>query len=157
MKQSSSFKIKAFLIGMLLAILTIISFNSFGQSEIKISNLNNNDIFTHIALVDMTDDGLKGRQIYKLYEREFIVLPYVIINPFELDGKRAQKEREYLNSYKNKNWLYAFYHRKLAPGKSEYEINFILKDYEGKKVYEAYHYDNTVLETLITLNNQLFK
>ena len=45
--RTNSFKIKLFIIGMLLAILTIISFNSFGQIEYKdVMRIDSKEAFT---------------------------------------------------------------------------------------------------------------
>ena len=135
-----------------LFLIILFPYLSLSQSSIKIPATIDLKQFTHIAFVDLKDKKLLGRQTYKLYEREFVVTPFKIINPFELDGKLAQRDRFFLQKIKNKKWLYLYYNRDYAPGKSEIITEITLKNYDDEILYSASHYDMTVMETLFELN-----
>ena len=136
-----------------LIILLLLPLFSFSQIKLDSYNSPNLDNYTHIAFVDLKDRGLLGRQIYKSYERDFVVVSKLkIINPFEIDGKLAQRDKFFLKKIKNEKWLYLDYIRDYAPGKSEIQTEITLKNYNEEVIYSASHYDMTVMETIFELN-----
>ena len=112
--------------------------------------------YTHIALVGV-DYWVKGIGIFSnkaAYKKVEKLLNYSfleVINPVEKDKKKFKKNKMFLRSIKDPNWLYVYY--KDALQSIDKVTSLVIRDSKNKVLYSATHTNFTGTEVMSVLTD----
>ena len=112
--------------------------------------------YTHIALVGV-DYWVKGIGIFSnkaAYKKVEKLLNYSfleVINPVEKDKKKFKKNKMFLRSIKDPNWLYVYY--KDALQSIDKVTSLVIRDSKNKVLYSATHTNFSGTEVMSVLTD----
>ena len=75
---------------------------------------------------------------------------FEIMNPYEVDKKRAKKETNFLKTIKNESYLYLYLRESDGRG-NDVNTTFIIRDWKNKLIYNATHINTGLNEILAPL------
>ena len=75
---------------------------------------------------------------------------FEIMNPFEVDKKRAKKEPNFLKTIKNESYLYLYIRQGKGRG-DDVNTTIIVRDWKNKQIYSATHINTGLNEILAPL------
>ena len=88
-----------------------------------------------IALVSCSDEYGRHRRGYTWSKNHLATGPWMVMNPYEEDKKRAKKDPMYLRTTKNENWLY-YYFTSYRSGLNRLK-EMTIRDSEGNILFQA--------------------
>ena len=112
--------------------------------------------YTHLLIVDYTypsfrnivfDSSKQGNESLK---QTLSLSVFEIMNPFEVDKKRAKKEPNFLKTIKNESYLYLYIRQGKGRG-DDVNTTIIVRDWKNKQIYSATHINTGLNEILAPL------
>ena len=92
--------------------------------------------YSHLALVSVKyAGGSISKSNYKDMANDLIDSPFEVINPFIYDKEMAKKDKRFLRTIKNPNWLYYYYERSTIGYNQIRRV--VVRDYNNKIIYNA--------------------
>ena len=113
--------------------------------------------YTHVLIVNSTlawgtwgNRFSMNREVTKKLENLLSLTVFEIMNPYEVNKKRAKKEPNFLRTIKNESYLYLYVKQGKGRG-DDVNTTFIIRDWKNKQIYNATHINTGLNEILAPL------
>ena len=119
--------------------------------------------YTHLLIIDATldanfrsshmcnwDNPGMCKQTSKHLKKLLSLTAFEIMNPYEIDNRRAKKESNFLRTIKNESYLYLNFVDEEGRG-DDINTTFIIRDWKNKIIYNATHINTGLNEILAPL------
>lgn len=114
--------------------------------------------YTHVLIVNSTlvawgtwgNRFSMDREVTKKLENLLSLTVFEIMNPYEVNKKRAKKEPNFLRTIKNESYLYLYVKQGKGRG-DDVNTTFIIRDWKNKQIYNATHINTGLNEILAPL------
>ena len=115
--------------------------------------------YTHILIVDSALHIDRGelRGLFRMYDDQVEELQNIlsltvfeIMNPYEVNKKRAKKEPNFLKTIKNESYLYLYVRQGKGRG-DDINTSIVVRDWKNKQIYNATHINTGLNEILAPL------
>lgn len=112
--------------------------------------------YSHLALVTIKNLNSSSKGWYDIYEERLSASPLKILNPFDVDEKKAIYDREFLKNIQNPKYLYLKYYRSNGSENDPPETKLtkvIIRDFKNNILYSVEHTNVSMEETLSPFMN----
>lgn len=107
--------------------------------------------YSHVALVIIKNLNSSSKGWYGIYQERLSASPLKILNPFDVDEKKAIYDREFLKNIHNPKYLYLEYYRSNGSKNDPPETKLtkiVVRDFKNKILYSVEHTNFSMEETL---------
>lgn len=112
--------------------------------------------YSHVALVTIKNLNSSSKGWYGIYQERLSASPLKILNPFDVDEKKAIYDREFLKNIHDPKYLYLEYYRSNGSESDPPETKLtkiIVRDFKNNILYSVEHTNVSMEETLSPLIN----